>query len=115
MSLNESKFKQRERWPLQFDLEGIPQEQRQQLMEENLPGPQNVFAADYQQGNGVMDINNPPVPRYGTAKNPFNEYPKMLYMDGKKPITVDSKKEEEKMVKLGYQVKPPIKKEESAA
>jgi hypothetical protein len=113
MSLNESKSKQRERWPLQFDLEGIPQEQRQLLMEANLP--QNTFAVDYQQGNGVMDINNPPVPRYGTRENPFNEYPKMLFMDGKKPITVDSKKEEEKMAKLGYQVKPPVKKEEPAA
>lgn len=113
MSINESKFKQRERWPLEFDLEGIPQEQRQQLMEATLP--QNTFAVDYQQGNGVTDINNPNIPRYGTAQNPHREYPKMLYHESHKPLVVENKKDEEKALKNGFQLKPIVKKVESAA
>lgn len=91
MPLNESKRKTRERWPLAFDLEGIPRDtatrtqllQSRQILEaleqeQSMPPVKNSFATDFQQEN-VVDINDPRVPQYGTVKNPFREFPKMVY------------------------------------
>lgn len=111
--INEATIKRRERWPLEFDLEGVPHDQRAQLMEGQLAQPKNTFAVDYQ-SESVMDINNPNVPRYGTPKNPYNEFPKILYAEGKKPVSVDSAKEQAKLEKLGYQTQPIIKKQEES-
>lgn len=94
MPLNESKRKTRERWPLSFDLEGIPRDtatrtqllQQQQILESfekeqsmsPVPATKNSFATDIQQET-VVDINDPKVARYGTKQNPFREFPKMVY------------------------------------
>ena len=92
----------RARWPLQFDLEGVPQDQKERkklidgiLKEERrenapleeteeiemspvTPTPQNFFAADANT-EVLIDINNPKTPRYGTGQNPKREYPRIVY------------------------------------
>lgn len=103
MPLNESTGKPpRERWPAQFDIEGIPRDNatRERLLEDlrnsetekrtemaqfkesadrvNVsPVPPNHFAVDDKQFANepfITDINNPPQKRYK-----HQEYPKILY------------------------------------
>lgn len=135
MPLHEANHVRRDRWPLEFDLEGIPRAtaERERLLaehrlletissEETMQGThpvQNNFAASYQTGGTVVDINNPPVPRYGTAQNPHQEYPKMLYPANwplSKPVLAQSKEQEENFLKKKYTVKPPkVEKVEESA
>ena len=118
MPLNESTAKARERWPLEFDLAGVPQETalRRRLMEErqlqelsefeepmnNVPLVQNSFAVDYQAGNTVIDINNPPQKRYV-----HQEFPKLVYHhESGHVLTVADDKQLKLAVKKGYDLKP---------
>lgn len=117
--LNESHLVQRERWPLSFDLEGMPNDtavrgdrlqfqlSREKEMQTRLV--QNTFATNYQQAP-VIDINNPPSP-YPGGRYKFVEFPKSLYPAGypkdRKVITVNSPEEEAKMLKKGYLLQPP--------
>jgi hypothetical protein len=128
MSIHESSRKLRDRWPLEFDLEGIPRDtvererlvQQKQELENPQPipeeedfsamAPKNQFAVDYQQANNVVDINNPPKQRYA-----YVEYPKMLYKEGAKPITVNSAEEEQKKLAEGWQTTPVVKAAEPQA
>jgi hypothetical protein len=75
------KVKIRERWPLEFDLAGIPRETavRSQLKEQyeeegmpNAPSP-NRFVS-----GAVVDINAPAREPYN-PRDPKNEFPKILY------------------------------------
>lgn len=121
MPLNESTRKTRERWPLSFDLEGIPRDTalRRRLIEEqqpteteesmnsaNVPLVQNTFAVDYQAGNNVVDINNPPTKRYA-----HQEFPKLVYHhESGHVLRIEAGPDAEKQLKLaqkkGYDTKP---------
>ena len=120
MPLNESNRKSRDRWPLAFDLEGVPREtaERERLLEQHrqLSKPEsefeepmnetrvvpNTFAVDYQAGNTVVDINNPPQKRYV-----HQEFPKMLYdHESGRVLQVKDEKEMKAALKKGFQVKP---------
>lgn len=121
MPLNESKRKVRERWPLAFDLEGIPRDTatRQQLLNQqqiletiekeqsmSVPLPRNHFATDIQQ-DVVTDINDPKVARYGTPKNPFRAYPKMVYHhESGHVLVVQNEAQHAAATRRGFQVKP---------
>lgn len=117
MSLNESTLIRRQRWPLEFDLEGVPMSQRAALLQSREAGlkVQNTFAVDYQNAEVVTDINNPQVPRV-----PYQEFPKMLYAadyvlgDPKGYVVVESQKEEQNYLKRGYTTKPNVKKSDAA-
>ena len=117
MPLYESRISKhpKDRWPLEFDLEGVPREtaERERLlgekrMEANLPNPvSNTFAVDYQQGYTVIDINNPPKKPYV-----FQEFPKILYAESGKTIIVRSEAEEKRYAKSGFTTTPPVKQAE---
>lgn len=123
MPLNESKRKTRERWPLAFDLEGIPRDtatrtqllQSRQILESleqeqsmSVPLPRNHFATDIQQDT-VVDINDPKVPPYGTPKNPFRAYPKMVYHhDSGHVLTVQNDQQYAAAKKRGFEDKPSL-------
>ena len=62
---------------------------------------QNRFSADNAAEPFITDINNPPAKRYI-----HQEFPKVLYADDKKPITVADQKECDKKVKEGWSLKP---------
>ncbi len=119
MPLNESNRKTRDRWPLAFDLEGVPKETaaRERLIAEQKaletfpeeapdmqgtrPVP-NSFAVDYQAGNNVIDINNPPTKRYV-----YQEFPKMLYShESGQVLQVSDEREMKAALKKGFQTKP---------
>lgn len=99
MPINESKIVRRERWPLAFDLEGVPREDRGRFLDElrhrqanpNFDIPEldyggedpldmqtqpvkNTFAADQPPAATIVDINNPPTKRYV-----HQEFPKLVY------------------------------------
>ena len=122
MPLNEASRKApRERWPLAFDLTGVPRDTgtRKRLLEtqqqeELMPAAQSVrtitenhFTVD-QPSNDVFitDINHPPQKPY----NPHdlkNQYPKMVYHHGNgRVLTVASEKEEKAALKRGFDLKP---------
>jgi hypothetical protein len=122
MPLNESTRKTRERWPLAFDLEGVPrstairsrliEEQQQPIETEesmnsaNVPLVQNNFAVDYQAGNNVIDINNPPTKRYQ-----HQEFPKLVYHhESGHVLRIEDGPDAAKQLKLaekkGYVTKP---------
>jgi hypothetical protein len=121
--LHESTRTRRDRWPLEFDLEGVPREtaERERLLAQkqaleavpphqeesmNRPSP-NQFAADYQTGDTVVDINNPRVPRYGSPDNPRKEYDKMLYHHESGHVLIVKNAVEEKAARAkGYQAEP---------
>ena len=72
----------------------------------------NHFAVDYQAGEHITDLNNPPAHRYV-----YNEFPKILYAKTCTPstihakgqtIVVNDKEEEKKLVAKGWVVKPPV-------
>ena len=106
----------RDRWPLEFDLEGVPREtaERERLLNHRQEGEMgktspvtNSFAVDYQQGNGVIDLNNPPKKPYV-----YQEYPKMLYAASGKYLVVQNEAEERRYAKHGYSPNVPEKKSE---
>jgi hypothetical protein len=122
MSINESKRKIRERWPLEFDLAGIPREDRERLLAEQqiletfqestmrdnpniTTSPTNHFAVD-PAPEPIADINNPPKRPYN-PRDPKNEFPKMLYAKNGGTIIVYSKEQEEKKLKGGYSLTNP--------
>jgi hypothetical protein len=105
----------RDRWPLQFDLEGVPREtaERERLLNhQRMEGEMgktspvaNSFAVDYQAGNNVIDINHPPRMPYV-----FQEYPKMMYAPNGKSVVVNGEAEEKRYAKMNYALQPPAKK-----
>lgn len=128
-----SNVKQREVWPIEFDLAGVDRDHqvRKQITEEtmgNRQQPTNFFV-----GEKSVDINRPPREAYH-----HQEYPKMLYHQTKKDpnwlaefkritlhnslhpekpeilpvvppafVTVHNKQEEEAKLSQGFGLKPP--------
>lgn len=123
MPIRESSRSQRDRWPLKFDLEGVPDDtvtreaelRQMRILEGEPPNtmPKNQFAVDYQDANGVMDINNPPRKPYNPHA-PENQYPKMLYSDAGKTVIANNEAEEKQLAKKGFGTKPPVKEAVSA-
>jgi hypothetical protein len=112
MPLHESNRSTRDRWPLEFDLEGVPRntKERERLLREranpqenDMPYPNptvNHFAVDTVPN--VVDINNPPKIRV-----PYMEFPKMMYHhDSGKVLTVADQKQEKAAFKHGFQLQP---------
>jgi hypothetical protein len=113
--------KSRDRYPLAFDLEGVPREtvERErrllaaQLVEQRnldsqsdegefMPPVNNSFAVDYAAGNNVVDINNPPQKRYV-----HQEFPKMVYHhDSGHVLEVKTTAELKAALKKGFNEKP---------
>lgn len=123
MPLNESSRKVRARWPLAFDLEGVPQDTQERtrllnlLRRENSPEtfeeeefdmrPVNQFAVDAPQIGTVSDVNDPKTPRYGTKQNPYREYPKMMYdHESGRVLEVKDSAQEAATVRRGFQTQP---------
>lgn len=120
MPLNESTGKApRARWPLAFDLEGVPQDtktrknlleqQNLQVLEEEPMSPaqsvRNSFTVDKPEVE-ITDINNPPHKNYNPHA-PANQYPKMLYHhENGRVLKVASDKEEKAATKRGFKLKP---------
>ena len=113
MPINESSSKgKRERWPLEFDLQGIPREDRQRLLEQQQnpespeePMVQNSFTVDKPTVE-ITDINNPPHKNYN-PHDPKNEYPKMLYHhETGRVLNVANEKEQKAALKRGFNLKP---------
>lgn len=120
MPLNEASRKpRRERWPLQFDIEGVPRDtatrkqllEQQQQNEESAEDPmtaqtvRNSFAVDKPTVE-VTDINNPPRRPYSPS-DPKNEFPKVLYHhESGRVLTVQNDKEQKAAHKRGFELKP---------
>jgi len=121
MPLNESIGKApRARWPLSFDLEGVPQDtktrknllerQNLQVIEEESMSPvtqsvRNSFTVD-QPEVAITDINNPPHRNFNPYA-PENQYPKMVYHhETGRVLKVASEKEEKAASKRGFKLKP---------
>lgn len=121
MPLNESIGKApRARWPLSFDLEGVPQDtktrkqlleqQNLQVIEEESMSPvtqsvRNSFTVD-QPSVEITDINHPPHRNYNPHA-PENQYPKMLYHhENGRVLKVGNEKEEKAASKRGFKLKP---------
>ena len=126
MPLNESSRKApRERWPLEFDLTGVPRDTRtrknllaEKHQEESMAQTQqsvhgvrtiteNHFTVD-QPSNDVFitDINNPPRKAYN-PRDPQNQYPKMLYHHGNgRVLKVANEKEEKAALKRDFKLAP---------
>jgi hypothetical protein len=126
MPLNESSRKApRERWPLEFDLTGVPRDTRtrknllaEKHQEESMAQTQqsvhgvrtiteNHFTVD-QPSNDVFitDINNPPRKAYN-PHDPKNQYPKMLYHHGNgRVLKVGNEKEEKAALKRDFKLAP---------
>jgi len=120
--LNESNRKVRDRWPLAFDLEGVPREtaERERLLKEHQalesiaiqeeppmqgthPVP-NSFAVDFQAGNNVVDINNPPKQRYV-----HQEFPKHVYdHETGRVLEVKDEREQKAALKKGFKLEPAL-------
>ena len=126
MPLNESSRKApRERWPLEFDLTGVPRDTRtrknllaEKHQEESMAQTQqsvhgvrtiteNHFTVD-QPSNDIFitDINNPPRKAYN-PRDPQNQYPKMLYHHGNgRVLKVANEKEEKAALKRDFKLAP---------
>ena len=124
MPINESTTKpRRERWPLAFDLEGVPRDTatRKQLLEQELqqnleifpeepmspvtPAVRNSFTVD-QPTVEIADINNPPRKNYN-PHDPKNEFPKMLYHhETGRVLNVANEKEQKAALKRGFDLRP---------
>ena len=124
MPLNEANRPQRrERWPLEFDLTGVPRDAatRQQLLEQQqileqtpedtdlmnseIKPVQNSFAVDKPEVV-ITDINNPPRRNYNPF-DPANEFPKMLYHhEMGRVLKVASAAEQKAALKRGFELKP---------
>lgn len=124
MPLNESSGKApRERWPLEFDLTGVPRDTatRKQLLEQQqildqtpteepmspATPTRNHFTVDEpQQGQAITDINNPPRKPY-SPHDPKNEFPKMVYHhETGRVLTVTDEKQQKAALKRGFALKP---------
>lgn len=123
MPLNEASRKvPRDRWPLEFDLTGVPRDTatRKLLLEqkrtleapEELMSPvtqsvRNSFTVDEPQvGPAITDINNPPRRPYSPS-DPKNEFPKMLYHhETGRVLTVHNEKEQKAAMKRDFDLKP---------
>ena len=124
MPLNESTQVRRDRWPIAFDLEGVPRTtaaREAKLLEEkmNTHPVQNNFAVDYQAGNTTTDINNPPSPYRNLPGGRYihQDYPKMLYpatWPAAKPKIVNSDTERDTLLAKGFTLKPPVRRDPSA-
>jgi hypothetical protein len=113
--VNESTAKlRRERWPLEFDLTGVPRDAavRKQLLTQKQnpeleaePMVQNSFTVDKPTVE-ITDINNPPRKNYNPF-DPQNEFPKMLYHhESGRVLKVASEKEQKAALKRGFELKP---------
>lgn len=123
MPLNEASRKApRERWPLEFDLTGVPrdtrirknllEEQKQKQTEEPMSPAvrtitENRFTVDQPSTDiFITDINNPPRKPYN-PRDPKNEYPKMLYHHGNgRVLKVANEKEEKAALKRDFKLTP---------
>ena len=134
MPLNEASRKApRERWPLEFDLTGVPRDTRirknllaaKQLQDQNeesmAPAAQSVrnvrtitenhFTVDQPSTDiFITDINHPPQRPYN-PRDPQNEFPKMLYHHGNGRVLKieagpDAKKQEGAALKRGFKLTP---------
>ena len=130
MPLNESSRKApRERWPLEFDLTGVPRDTRtrknllaEKHQEESMAQTQqsvhgvrtiteNHFTVDQPSTDVfITDINNPPRKAYN-SRDPQNEFPKMLYHHGNGRVLKieagpDAKKQETALLKKGFKLTP---------
>jgi len=128
MPLNESTRKApRERWPLEFDLTGIPrdtktrknlleQQRNSETSEEESMSPvtssirtltENHFTVDQPSTEAtITDINNPPRKNYN-PHDPKNEFPKALYHHGNgRVLKVENEKEQKAALKRGFELKP---------
>ena len=123
MPLNEASRKApRERWPLEFDLTGVPRDTKvrknlleQQHQEESMaPAAQSVrtitenhFTVDQPSTDVfITDINNPPKKAYN-PRDPQNQYPKMLYHHGNgRILKVANEKEEKAALKRDFKLQP---------
>jgi hypothetical protein len=126
MPINEANRKvRRERWPLEFDIEGVPRDTatRKQLLEQKQQVQQsqnldllseepmsaqtvrNSFAVD-KPAVEITDINNPPRRPYN-PQDPKNEFPKMLYHhESGRVLAVQNEKEQKAAHKRGFELKP---------
>ena len=126
MPLNESTRKSRRRFPVEFDLEGVPQDStiRQQLLEQKqqelteqneMPSVKqvsNFFAVDKAQSPQVIDINNPGGPRYGSPQNPHRHYPKVVYNhETGKVLEVKNQAQYEAAQRRGFEDSPDPKRD----
>ena len=126
MPLNEASRKApRERWPLEFDLTGVPRDTRtrknllaEKHQEESMAQTQqsvhgvrtiteNHFTVDQPSNDIVItDINNPPRKAYN-PRDPQNQYPKMLYHHGNgRVLKVGNEKEEKAALKRDFKLAP---------
>jgi hypothetical protein len=129
MPINEASGKpRRERWPAQFDIEGVPRDTatRQQLLDqiqqqqtqqsnaefEDFMSPvtptRNHFSVDGPTTDGpvITDINNPPKKNYN-PRAAENEFPKMLYHhESGRVLKVENEKEQKAAIKRGFELKP---------
>ena len=126
MPLNEASRKApRERWPLEFDLTGVPRDTRtrknllaEKHQEESMAQTQqsvhgvrtiteNHFTVD-QPSNDIFitDINNPPRKAYN-PRDPQNQNPKMLYHHGNgRVLKVANEREEKAALKRDFELTP---------
>ena len=121
MPLNEASHKpRRERWPLEFDLTGVPRDTatRQQLVQQqhiletdaeesmNQTTPvRNSFTVDTPTVE-ITDINNPPRRNYN-PHDPKHEFPKMLYHhESGRVLNVNDAREQKAALKRGFNLKP---------
>lgn len=97
MPIHERARSTRSRWPVAFDIEGVPRdtETRNQKKEEIMQLSKGTDV-------GVFDFNNPPVKPYL-----FQEFPKTLYRAAER-LVVKDKTAEEAAFAQGWQLKPGI-------
>ncbi len=115
MPINESSRKTRERWPLEFDLTGVPRDnairqglvlRRQNETEDDPMTVTNSFAVDQPSVPEISDINNPPRKNYNPHA-PENQFPKVVYHhESGRVLTVASQKELAAALKRGFDLKP---------
>lgn len=87
-----SRHAQKDRWPLAFDLEGVPRDNkvRSKILEGETMAKNNF-------GDSVIDLSKPPKEAYT-----HQEYPKILYKYDAKPRSVKSEEEEAAALADGY-------------
>lgn len=118
MSIRETSRARRDRWPLEFDLEGVPRDnaERERLVQQkkiletenemNKVTPvRNEFAVDYQQGQ-TIDLSKPLKVPYN-PHDPKNEFPKLIYHhENGHVLQVADAKQEKAALRKGYQLQP---------
>jgi hypothetical protein len=113
MPLNESRRKTRERWPLQFDLEGVPREtaERNRLLEqlkfsipEDTMASKNKFIVDTTPKTEERDLS-----KEIRVQHRHQEYPRAVYNhDNGHVAEVADEKQFKTLEKHGYQLKPAL-------